>query len=211
MANVGEQRSCHSWIAAFRDASGRQHRRTTRETEPISTFQVAEDFFRASISLVNWSTSKSSALVVSSIDRCSGYLMGSFSEMIVMPVMIVARPTSWATISGLGNIFSAAMIIATPTITNGFIIPRVRRIIIGGVQQTQQAAPCLQPRKKLVSRTGQEVSHPSGERQRSSPVIFQRVNWNAPAAISATPESTGIARLKDSQRVTVAANGIPSA
>ena len=137
--------------------------------------------------------------------------MGRFSEMMAMPVMTVARPTNRATISGLGNIFSAAMIIATPTITNGFIIPTVSRIIIGGVQQTQQAVPCLQPSKKLVSRTGQEVSHPSGERQRSSPVIFQRVNWNAPAAISATPESTGMARLKDSQRVTVAANAIPSA
>ncbi|MCI0534528.1 MAG: hypothetical protein L0Z50_04810 [Verrucomicrobiales bacterium] len=103
------------------------------------------------------------------------------------------------------------MTIVMPTITNGFIIPSVIKIIIGGVQQTQQTAPCLQPSKKLVSRAGQEVPHPRGERQRSSPVIFQRVNWSAPAAISAMPESTGMARLKDSQRVTVAANGIPSA
>jgi hypothetical protein len=126
-------------------------------------------------------------------------------------VMIAERPTSRATISARGRSFSAAMTMATPTIANGFIIPSVSRIIIGGMQQTQQAAPCVQPSKKLVSLTGQDVPHPRGERQRSSPVIFQRVNWSAPAAISARLESTGTARLKDSHRVTVAANAIPRA
>jgi hypothetical protein len=46
MASVVKQPSCKYWIAAFRDASGRQHRRTTRETDRKRALAVAEQFER---------------------------------------------------------------------------------------------------------------------------------------------------------------------
>src|SRR5262249_39454793 len=84
-------------------------------------------------------------------------------------------------------------------------------ISIGPMQQRQQAAPCLQPSRKSVSRSGQTLRQPNGERQRSSEVVFQRVNCNAPATVSATPESEGTMRLKVSQCIAAAAKATPSA
>ncbi len=46
MATVVRQPSCKYWIAAFRDASGRQHRRTTREIDKKRAQAVAEQFER---------------------------------------------------------------------------------------------------------------------------------------------------------------------
>ena len=46
MASVVKQPSCKYWIAAFRDASGRQHRRTTREIDRKRAQAVAEQFER---------------------------------------------------------------------------------------------------------------------------------------------------------------------
>jgi integrase len=46
MATVVKQPSCRYWIAAFRDASGRQHRRTTREIDKKRAQAVAEQFER---------------------------------------------------------------------------------------------------------------------------------------------------------------------
>ena len=92
------------------------------------------------------------------------------------PATMAARPTNRAIISGRGRIFSAAMMMATPIITNGFIMPSTVRISIGAAQQRQQAAPCLQPMPKLASRSGHGVPQPNGERQRSRLVNFQPVN-----------------------------------
>ena len=46
MASVVKQPSCKYWIAAFRDASGRQHRRTTREIDKKRALAVAEQYER---------------------------------------------------------------------------------------------------------------------------------------------------------------------
>jgi integrase len=46
VATVVRQPSCKYWIAAFRDASGRQHRRTTREIDKKRAQAVAEQFER---------------------------------------------------------------------------------------------------------------------------------------------------------------------
>jgi hypothetical protein len=46
MASVVKQPSSRYWIAAFRDASGRQHRRTTREIDKKRALAVAEQFER---------------------------------------------------------------------------------------------------------------------------------------------------------------------
>ena len=46
MASVVKQLNSRYWIAAFRDASGRQHRRTTREIDRKRAQAVAEQFAR---------------------------------------------------------------------------------------------------------------------------------------------------------------------
>jgi integrase len=46
MASVVKQPSSRYWIAAFRDSSGRQHRRTTREIDKKRALAVAEQFER---------------------------------------------------------------------------------------------------------------------------------------------------------------------
>jgi len=124
--------------------------------------------------------------------------------------MIAEMPTSRAMMAGRGKSFSAAMIIATTTITSGFIIPSTIIITIGATQQRQQATPCLQPRPKLASRSWHEVAQPNRERQPSRPLIFHRVNWNVPVAINAVADNAGTARLRLSHRVAAAANATPS-
>jgi integrase len=47
MATVVKQPSCRYWIAAFRDSRGRQHRRTTRETNRRRAQAVADQYERA--------------------------------------------------------------------------------------------------------------------------------------------------------------------
>jgi integrase len=46
MASVVKYRKSKYWVAAFRDASGKQHRRTTRETSRKRALAVAEQFER---------------------------------------------------------------------------------------------------------------------------------------------------------------------
>jgi hypothetical protein len=46
LASVVKQASKY-WIAAFRDSSGRQHRRTTRETDKKRALEVAKKYERA--------------------------------------------------------------------------------------------------------------------------------------------------------------------
>jgi hypothetical protein len=47
MASLIKYPSGRYWIAAFRDSSGRQHRRTTRETDRKRALAVAEQYERA--------------------------------------------------------------------------------------------------------------------------------------------------------------------
>jgi integrase len=47
MASVVRSRSCRYWIAAFRDSSGKQHRRTTRETDRKRALAIAQQYERA--------------------------------------------------------------------------------------------------------------------------------------------------------------------
>ena len=47
MASVIRYPSGRYWIAAFRDSSGRQHRRTTRETDRKRAQTVADQYERA--------------------------------------------------------------------------------------------------------------------------------------------------------------------
>jgi hypothetical protein len=47
------------------------------------------------------------------------------SQKDATPAMIAEMPTSRATIAGRGKSFSAAMTMATPIITSGFMIPKV--------------------------------------------------------------------------------------
>src|SRR5207247_9988195 len=97
-------------------------------------------------------------------------------RVVMTPAVIAVTPASRATISGRGRSFSAAMTMAIPTITSGFIIPSTTRTSVGAEQQRQQAAPCLQPSRKFVSFSAQAETQPDRERQPSKPVIFQRVN-----------------------------------
>ncbi|MGB7792070.1 MAG: hypothetical protein WBL39_12755, partial [Terrimicrobiaceae bacterium] len=46
MASIVRSRSSRYWIAAFRDASGKQHRRSTREVDKKRALAVAQQYER---------------------------------------------------------------------------------------------------------------------------------------------------------------------